>query len=116
MIIIHQQFVVTCYLIKVTLFCRLKEVSEWIGKRGFCSPIALHALRNVCVQDVVVGHSHIALLLQVSGLHLLSRLLTVWLILHILAVMSPFLLKLSLINIYNKKITIFVKIIEASIV
>jgi len=99
-IIIHQQFVVTCYLIKVTVSFRLKEVSEWIGKRGFCSPIALHALRNVCVQDVVVGHSHIALLLQVPFLNLLYCLLRVWLILHILAVMSPFLQKLSLKHLY----------------
>ena len=50
---------------ELALCCRLKDVSDWIGKRGFCSPIALHALRNACVEEVVVAHSHIALLLQV---------------------------------------------------
>ena len=51
---------------ETALSFRLKEVADKIGKHGFTSPPALHALRNIPIQQVVVGPSHIAFLLQVS--------------------------------------------------
>ena len=44
--------------------CRLREVSEKISRHGYTSPPAFQQLRNVGIQQVVLGPNHVALLLE----------------------------------------------------
>ncbi len=45
---------------------RLKEVADKISRHGYTSPAALQQLRNIIVEQVVIGPNHIALLLEVG--------------------------------------------------